>query len=138
MKKNYDGKVPELTEMKESGTKVKLDCELLIKKVRKKIDLMQINEAIEDIMRFVRIVNKFLEINAPWKMVKVDKINAGNILYIAGESLRIIALLLSPIMPSRTAILLEAFNAKETALIWGELRSGSLIKNHTPLFPRLK
>ena len=138
MKKNYDGKVPELTEMKESETKVKLDCELLIKKVRKKIDLMQINEAIEDIMRFVRIVNKFLEINAPWKMVKVDKINAGNILYIAGESLRIIALLLSPIMPSRTAILLEAFNAKETALIWGELRSGSLIKDHTPLFPRLK
>ena len=51
---------------------------------------MRINEAIEDIMQFIRGVNKYLEISAPWKMVKVDKENAGTVLFTAGEALRII------------------------------------------------
>ena len=137
MKKNYDGKIPDLVKISESGEKIIQNSELLIKSVKKKMELMKINEAIGDIMQFVRSVNKYLEVNTPWKMVKVDKINAGNILYIAGEALRIAALLLSPVMPSRTSILLEAFNAEKSSLKWGELKSGSLIKDHSPLFPRL-
>ena len=121
----------------ESGEKIRLNSQLLIKNVDKKMELMKINEAIEDVMHFIRSVNKYLGINAPWKMVKVDKVNAGNILYVAGEALRISALLLSPVMPSRTSLLLDAFNAKESALNWGELQSGSIIKDHSPLFPRL-
>ena len=70
-------------------------------------------------------------------MVKIDKINAGIIFYIAGEALRVAALLLSPVMPSRTSLLLEAFNAGKSSLNWGELQSGSIIKDHSPLFPRL-
>ena len=69
--------------------------------------------------------------------IKIDKIIAGNILYVAGEALRISAILLSPVMPSRTSLLLEAFNAKKSTLNWGELQSGSIIKDHSPLFPRL-
>ena len=137
MKKNYDGKIPDLVKISESGEKIKLNSQILVKNVEKKMESMKINEAIEDIMQFVRSVNKYLELNAPWKMVKIDKINAGNILYVAGEALRISALLLSPVMPSRTSLLLEAFNAKKSNLNWGELHSGSIIKDHSPLFPRL-
>jgi len=137
MKKNYNGKIPDLVKISESGEKIKLNSELLIKSVKTKMELMRINEAIEDIMRFIRSVNKYLELNAPWKMVKIDKINAGNVLYVAGEALRIAALLLSPVMPSRTSLLLEAFNAGKSSLNWGELQSGSIIKDHSPLFPRL-
>ena len=49
---------------------------------------MRINEAIEDIMQFIRSVNKYLEIMAPWKMVKIDKENAGTVLFTAGEALK--------------------------------------------------
>ena len=137
MKKNYDGKIPHLVKISESGEKIKLNSQILVKNVEEKMKSMKINEAIEDIMQFVRSVNKYLELNAPWQMVKIDKINAGNTLYVAGEALRISAILLSPVMPSRTSLLLEAFNAKKSNLNWGELHSGSTIKDHSPLFPRL-
>ena len=70
---------------------------------------MRINEAIEDIMQFIRGVNKYLEIMAPWKMVKVNKENAGTVLFTAGEALRISALLLEPIMPNRTSRIIRSF-----------------------------
>ena len=89
-------------------------------------------------MQFIRSVNKYLERMAPWKMVKVDKKNAGTVLFTAGEALRIGALLLEPIMPNRTSILLDAFNARGTSLGWGGLVPGDSLKDHDPLFPRLR
>jgi len=78
-----------------------------------------------------------MEKNAPWKLVKNDKGAAGRVLYTAGEALRIGAILLSSVMPNRTAILLDALNAKDTGLSWGGLTSGNELKNHEPLFPRM-
>ena len=71
-------------------------------------------------------------------MVKEDKIAAGSILYTAGEALRLGAVLLSPIMPNRTAILLDALNVNNKDKSWGGLKSGVVLKNHEPLFPRIK
>ena len=72
---------------------------------------MRLNDAIEEIMQFIRGVNKYMEKNAPWKMVKEDKVSAGTVLYTACEALRIGAVLLSPVMPNRTLILLEVLNS---------------------------
>jgi methionyl-tRNA synthetase len=99
---------------------------------------MRLNEAIEEIMQYIRSVNKYMENNAPWKLVKEDKDAAGQVLYIAGEALRIGAVLLSPVMPNRTAILLNVLNAQDTDLKWGGLTPGIELKDHDPLFPRIK
>lgn len=98
---------------------------------------MRLNEAIEEIMQYIRSVNKYMENNAPWKLVKDDKDAAGRVLYTAGEALRIGAVLLSPVMPNRTAILLDVLNAKGTNLNWGGLTPGNELQNHEPLFPRM-
>ena len=138
MKKNYDGKIPELSTLLNAELKIKSSSKILIDNVKNKMDSMRINEAIEEIMGFIRSVNKYLEIKAPWKIVKTDKKSAGSVLYTAGEALRISALLLAPVMPNRTNRLLESFNAKKTNLKWGGLKSGDFLKDHKPLFPRLK
>ena len=66
---------------------------------------MRLNEAIEEIMQFIRGVNKYMEKNAPLEDGKEDKDGAGKILYTAGEALRLGAVLLSPVMPNRTKVL---------------------------------
>jgi len=104
--------------------------------VKEKIEAMRLNEAIEEIMQYIRSVNKYMENNAPWKLVKDDKNAAGHVLYTAGEALRIGAVLFSPVMPNRTAILLDVLNAKGTNLNWGGLIPGDELTNHGPLFPR--
>lgn len=138
MKKNYDGKIPKPGELTEAESSIKANGESLGKIVNEKIEAMRLNEAIEEIMQYVRSVNRYMEENAPWKLVKEDKVAAGRVLYCAGEALRIGAVLLSPVMPNRTAILLDALNAQGTDLNWGGLTPGNELKDHAPLFPRVK
>ncbi len=138
IKKNYDGKIPEPGKLKKEDILFKKNGEYLCKQVSNLIQDMCLNEAIEKIMQYIRTVNKYMEDNAPWKMVKKDKINAGRVLYTAGESLRIGAILLSPVMPNRTAKLLDAIGSINSNQKWGGLKPGGSIKNHEPLFPRIK
>ena len=138
MKKNFDGKIPEPGDFTEVEAVIKSNGESLGEVVKEKIEAMRLNEAIEEIMQYIRSVNKYMENNAPWKLVKEDKDAAGRVLYIAGEALRIGAVLLSPVMPNRTAILLNVLNAQDTNLMWGGLTPGIELKDHDPLFPRIK
>ena len=138
MKKNYDGKIPEVGDLTISEDDIRTTGESLVNTVETKISSMEVNEAIEEILQYVRRVNKYMEEKAPWKLVKEDKESAGTVLYTAGEALRISAVLLSPVMPNRTEILLEALNADGGDLNWGGLRPGSELKDHKPLFPRVK
>jgi methionyl-tRNA synthetase len=138
IKKNYDGIIPQPGELNEKDLIIKDLGVDLSKLVHKLVDEMRLNEAIEDIMQFIRTVNKYMEENAPWKLVKDDKVAAGKILYVAGESLRLGAILLSPIMPNRSATLLDALNVEGKNFSWGGLKPGRKLKDHEPLFPRIK
>jgi methionyl-tRNA synthetase len=138
MKKNYDGRIPDPGELSEAELRIKTKGESLCGTVNGMIKNMRLNEAIENTMQYIRSVNKYMEENAPWKLVKEDKSAAGRILYTAGEALRLGAVLLSPVMPNRTAILLDALNAPGVDLSWGGLKPGETLKDHKPLFPRVK
>ena len=136
--KNYSGEIPDPGKLSDQEFHIKEKSEHLFTLVKKLINDMKINEAIEEIMQFIRHVNKYLEQNEPWKMVKENKLDAGKALYAAGEALRIAAVLLSPIMPNRTSILLDTLNSKKDDFHWGGLPVGAKIKQHAPLFPRIK
>jgi methionyl-tRNA synthetase len=138
IKKNYDNVIPFPGELSEMDIAIKNKGEILPDKINELINGMRLNDAIEEVMQFIRTVNKYMEDNAPWKMVKEDKVAAGKVLYIAGESLRLGAVLLSPIMPKRTGTLLEVLNVKGCNLSWGRLEPGKVLKDHEPLFPRIK
>ena len=136
--KNYSGEIPDPGKLSDQEFHIKEKSEHLFTLVKKLINDMKINEAIEEIMQFIRHVNKYLEQNEPWKMVKENKLDAGKVLYAAGEALRIAAVLLSPIMPNRTSTLLDTLNSKKDDCRWGGLPVGAKIKQHAPLFPRIK
>ena len=138
IKKNYDGVIPEPGALSDSDMDIEKNGKDLPEVVNELMNGMRLNDAIEEIMQFIRTVNKYMEENAPWKMVKEDRVAAGNILYTAGEALRLGAVLLSPIMPSRTATLLDALNVKGHDYSWGGLEPGKSLKDHKPLFPRIK
>ena len=137
IKNNFDGKIPEPGIFKKEENEIKENGQRLVKTINKKIIEMRIDQAIEEIMQFIRTVNKYMEKNAPWKLVKEDKISASRILYTAAEALRISALLLSPVMPNKTALIMDILNASGSSGNWGGLKPGKLIKEHKPLFPRL-
>ena len=136
--KFYNGILAEGEDLSEDGKIVKGCAIETIDKVSKLMDEMKIDDAIDSVFLLIKNVNKFLEVTVPWKVVKTDLKKGGALLFTAAESLRIIALLLAPIMPNRTALVLETLNTKNTEIYWGGLVIGSKIKAHKQLFPRIE
>ena len=137
IKKNYEGLIPEQGSKTPDEEVVIESAEKLVNNMDKQIKQMKINDSIEEIMQFVRSINKYMEDQKPWVLVKEDKNMASRVLYTAGESIRIAAVLLSPVMPNRCAEVLHAFNSGKSTK-WGGLKSGSKLNDHNTLFPRIQ
>jgi len=137
IKKNYEGIIPEQGSKMPEDEEVIESAKQLVNNMDKKIKQMKINESIEEIMQFIRSINKYMEDQKPWALVKENKNSAGRVLYIAGESIRIAAVLLSPVMPNRCSEVLQVFNSGQSTN-WGDLRSGSKLNDHNTLFPRIQ
>ena len=137
LKKFFDGKIPMDEDDSPEGMIIKENGIKVVSDVWNHIESMQVNEAIETTLQYIRSVNKYMETMAPWKLAKSDNNAAGKVLFTAAEALRISAVLLAPVMPNRTQIVLETFNAAGSRLEWGGLTPGKSLKKHDVLFPRI-
>lgn len=136
--KFYDGALEPIFDDSTDGQDVKYAALDSMELSKNFMNDMKINEAINSIFNFVRKVNKYLEITAPWKLVKTDIKKAGKVLYTAAESIRIISLLLSPVMPNRTESVMNALGTINRDLEWGKLVFEKKIQKQDPLFPRIE
>ena len=136
--KFYDGALEPDLDDSSDGDEVKKAALVSINTSKELMNDLKINDAINSVFIFIRRVNKYLEITAPWKLVKTDKKSAGKVLFTAAESLRIIALLLNPVMPNRTETVLSALGVKNRELEWGKLVFEKKVLQQKPLFPRIE
>lgn len=136
--KYFDGTVPVTGEYNSEDTAIQTTAQELAQKVPALVRDFRINEAIEETLQLVRMTNRYMESQAPWKVAKTDLPRAGTILYISTESLRISAFHLSAVMPEKTKEVLSILGASETTSQWGELQSGTKLQSHGAMFPRLE
>ncbi|MEP6955827.1 MAG: class I tRNA ligase family protein [Chthoniobacterales bacterium] len=100
--------------------------------------------ALAAVVEFVTACNTYVETSAPWKLAKdPERADAlDQVLYDLAESLRIIAVLLSPVLPTAAQAIFHQLNWKaEMALAdasWGQLPDGHIVGKPTPLFPRIE
>ena len=132
IKNNFDEKIPK-SNLLDSDLSSNFQKIVL----KEKLDNLEIDKVINDIMIFIGSINVFMEQKEPWKLVKSDKVQAGNILYHCAESLRLAAVMLSPVMPSKTKDILDILGTNDVELVWGKLKSGSKISTSEPIFPRI-
>ena len=137
LKKFFDGKIPRDEDDSPEGIVIKENGIKVVSDVWNHIESMRVSEAIETTLQYIRSVNKYMETMAPWKLAKSDNDAAGKVLFTAAEALRISAVLLAPVMPNRTQIVLETFNAAGSSLEWGGLTPGKSLNKHDALFPRI-
>ncbi len=136
--KNFEGAVPEPEQPTSEESKIQGAAQELSSKVQGLVDELRVDEAIEQILQLIRMVNKYVEHQSPWKLVKTDKPAAGRVIYTAAESLRIASIFLSPVMPEKTRVVLDILNAVDSKPEWGQLRPGTRLKSHEALFPRVE
>jgi len=138
-----DGVIPAPGERNESDKELESRAGKLLESFKEKIESYKLNVAIEEVLELVRATNRYLEINRPWDLAKnKNGPRLQTVLYNAGESLRLVAALLSPVMPERCRSLRKQMGVEDDGialkLSWGILKPGTKIGRGEALFPRLK
>ena len=113
-------------------------------------DQHQIHSALAKAMDFAVQCNGYVEVTAPWKLAKDDDASEtlDKILYTVTESLRIIAILISPVLPRAAHGIFDQLlwkmedagkemRFKLTDAQWGALPDGHVVGKPLPLFPRI-
>ena len=108
---------------------------------------MKLSFALEETANLVRVVNRYLETRAPWKMAQEegqlgDGTELATVLWASGEALRVALCLLYPVMPEKTLQGLAMLGAPGeptiASLDWGVLKGGEMLEKHEGLFPRIE
>ena len=115
------------------------------KEYRVLMENLQISDAVKNVWKFISRCNKYIDETAPWKLAKdeTQKKNLANVLYNLAESLRIIAILISPFMPITSRRILEQLKVSQDIKLEDAETFDALEINHQvgkpeQLFPRIE
>ncbi|MCW5198158.1 methionine--tRNA ligase [Desulfobulbus sp. F4] len=108
----------------------------------------EFHRALQAIWEVIGMLNRFIVTNAPWELAK-DAAQAGRlrtVLYFLAESLRILALVLRPVMPTaarKMATALGLSKELDNAVLpesgrWGGIQPGTALHVGEAIFPRME
>jgi len=148
MVKSYcQGVIPKPSLYKEPDDDLKKEATECAEMVWQYIQEINLNRAIDQILKLVRSTNRYIENQAPWALAKDDKKERlETVLYVSCETLRIISALFYPVLPQRCKRIRELLGLSEEELNpslakakkWGLLKPGTKVGTPESLFPRLE
>ncbi len=113
----------------------------------------QVDSVLYVVRRFTEALNRMIQNAQPWVLAKVKlperDVDVSATLYFLSESLRIIAILISPVLPKAAHGIFDQLNwkmelsGKEERFSladaeWGRLPDGHVVGKPVPLFPRIE
>ena len=146
VEKYFGGNVPDRGEVLAVDKDVVRVAEDTVREVGDYINNLRLGEALTSIWRLVSRANKYIEETSPWILAKEEKgkLHLGTVLYQLVESLRLLAILLSPFMPRTSSKMWEQLGMREKfevldgreELVWGRLEPGQRVKKGENLFEK--
>jgi methionyl-tRNA synthetase len=107
--------------------------------------------ACQDALNLALQCNQIVDAAKPWALAKdsAEREHLDNVLYTLAESLRVIAILISPVIPRAAHGIFDQLNWKMelsgqderfslAEAEWGRLPDGHVVGKPTPLFPRIE
>ena len=129
---------------------LKADAAETVAVYRENMDKMELSTALKKAWAFVSRANKYIDETAPWALAKDEtkKQELSNVLYNLAESLRFIAVMISPYMPFTAPKIWNQLNLEglkpfaEVQLSdvesWGGIPAGHQLGEAEQLFPRIE
>ncbi|MEG0978460.1 MAG: methionine--tRNA ligase [Oscillospiraceae bacterium] len=114
-----------------------------VDKVESLLQEFRVSDALESILNLAKRSNKYIDETAPWLLAKDEgkKARLGTVLYNLLESIRFVAILISPFMPDTAKSIFEQMNTDVTSYesleSFGGLKNGTKVGTATPLFNRI-
>jgi methionyl-tRNA synthetase len=109
--------------------------------IERLIKSLKVHTAIEEMMQFIRRLNKYMDESAPFKILNTNPERAGTVIYNLLEGLRFAAVFLWPVFPAKSEQILNDIGAgkqvvKFEDMKWGQLVPGTKVSFSGTLFPR--
>ncbi len=146
VEKYFDGEIPQHGEWNDVDKALIALAEGTPDKARQHMDELQFSLALQDIWQLVGECNRYIDVNAPWVLVKTDegKERLKTVMYVLCECIRIVAILIAPTMPRTPARIYEQLGISEGELTgwesasrFGLLPAGARVQKGEALFPRI-
>jgi len=137
------GKVTTVADVSDFDKSLGEASEQAIKEYREHMDKFEFPEALGSVWAFIGRANKYIDETKPWLLAKDEdgKDELKSVLGHLVESLRLIALMISPVMtqsPKKVFAQLGLDYDKDTELKFGETSVGTIVTSDPePIFPRL-
>jgi methionyl-tRNA synthetase len=139
IQKYRQGIVPKPTDADLRG-----DAEKALTQYRQRMEHLDFSNGLEALWAFVSRANQYVEESAPWKLAKdpAQATRLDTVLYSLAESVRLIAVAITPVMPTIAAQMRAQLGVDEKLttlaeeLKWGRLRAGTRLGAVAPLFPK--
>ena len=93
------GEVPEPGELDDMDKELINTIEAGFQTVAKEYEAVHLRAALGETMRLATEVNKYLDVAAPWQLVKTDKEAAGRKIYTALRAIDNLKILFAPVLP---------------------------------------
>ena len=146
VEKYFDGEIPQHGEWNDVDNVLIALAEGTPDRARQHMDELQFSLALQDIWQLVGECNRYIDVNAPWVLVKTDegKERLKTVMYVLCECIRIVAILIAPTMPRTPARIYEQLGIAEGELTgwesasrFGLLPAGARVQKGEALFPRI-
>lgn len=120
-------------------------AEKTVKKTELLFDSFNFSEGVAEIWNLVRRTNKYIDETTPWILAKNEakKDQLAAVMYNLAESIRIINVLITPIMPGASVKIATQLNISQenmkwdTIYLWGKLPKDTMVTKGEIIFPRL-
>ncbi len=141
--KYFDGVVQPGDVTEELDGELKALAVETVGKVDKLLSEYRVSDTLDAIFTLAKRCNKYIDETAPWALAKDEskKARLGTVLYNLLESIRFVAVLLSPFLPETSEKILTQINTDikdyDSLSAFGALKAGTVVGKAEPLFARI-
>lgn len=141
--KYFDGVVQPGDVTEELDGELKALAVETVGKVDKLLSEYRVSDTLDAIFTLAKRCNKYIDETAPWALAKDEnkKARLGTVLYNLLESIRFVAVLLSPFLPETSGKILAQINTDikdyDSLSAFGALKAGTVVGKAEPLFARI-
>ncbi|MDO4254271.1 MAG: methionine--tRNA ligase [Kocuria sp.] len=138
--KNCGGRVPTPEELTDDDRVILEAAHDLLATVRESFEALQFHRGLEAVWQVVADCNRYFTAQEPWVLRKTDPQRMQTVLWTTLETVRVVALLIQPVMPTAAAALLDVLGQpveqRYFRAITDQITPGTALPQPTPVFPR--
>lgn len=140
--RNCDAAIPEPGKFTGDDTALLAAIGDVLGTLRQEMMAQGFHKALAALWDCVGQANRYVDAQAPWELKKKDPARMGTVLYVLGETIRQLGILVQPIMPGAGAKILDQLSVPKDARAFAHLTSDDALKPGSPIpkpegvFPR--